>query len=334
MLSPAFLLRLFRLLVVSPLLLRMAVHTFFPSPLLYAKWLILVPALSLSGSCRHSTLIICSTLVFSAAMAYRYDLTQLCKIALNVGGSNFCSMFSCNHGPCSRRSSCCGLCRRCFCNRCCALCNSDHFRFHSPILCIGHLLFAPTSLSSMQCSCLHAQHSLFCSWEWSRDRHCPSSWFSCPSHPCLSGDFRLVCAPTSECDVVSFAVWAFLLCVAAERALLCIAPHDVALMGVGAVQPWAVAACWFATAVALYVAPFAAMLTSADWAYIFEWFKLYHTSAPLMPSMTSLRTTLFPIPMMMSEDAEISPLALRFLMLWGFTSHHTWTGITTPSFTE
>jgi len=59
-----------------------------------------------------------------------------------------------------------------------------------------------------------------------------------------------------------------------ERALLCNAPYNVAPMAAGAVWPWAVAACWFATALALYVAPSAAMLTSTVWAYIHEWFGL------------------------------------------------------------
>jgi len=60
---------------------------------------------------------------------------------------------------------------------------------------------------------------------------------SSPPPPCLSGGIHLLWAPTAEWYVVSFAVGAFLLCVAAERALLGSAPHDVALIGVGVVQP-------------------------------------------------------------------------------------------------
>jgi hypothetical protein len=37
--------------------------------------------------------------------------------------------------------------------------------------------------------------------------------------------------------VVTFAVGVFLLCMAAESALLCSAPHEVALMVAGTVRP-------------------------------------------------------------------------------------------------
>ena len=39
--------------------------------------------------------------------------------------------------------------------------------------------------------------------------------------------------------------------VARQRALVCTAAHNAAFMGAGAVQPWVVAACWFAAALGL-----------------------------------------------------------------------------------
>jgi len=86
---------------------------------------------------------------------------------------------------------------------------------------------------------------------------------------------------SAECDVVSFTVRAFLLCVAPERAWRCNAPHNIPLMGAGAVWPWAVAACWFAAAYDPCVAPSAAMITSAVWAYIREWLDVVPHSTSL-----------------------------------------------------
>jgi len=67
--------------------------------------------------------------------------------------------------------------------------------------------------------------------------------------------------------VITSAVGAFLLCVAAERALHCSASHDVALMVAGMVRPRAVAA-----ALALYVALSATVLAPAVWTCIRELF--------------------------------------------------------------
>ena len=114
--------------------------------MLYAKWLILLPALSVSGSCRHTTSPFSPTFVASMALADTYDLVQLRWIASNTGGDGG-----------------------------------------------GGLLFLP-------------------------------------------GGLHLLCAPAAECDVVSFAVRALLMCVASKRALHRAAPHNIAIRVAGAVQ--------------------------------------------------------------------------------------------------
>jgi len=154
----------------------------------------------------------------------------------------------------------------------CALRHYNVLCLDSPFLCICHLPSAPTSLSSLHSSCPHAERCPVPSWGLSHAVCGPSNGFSSPPLPCLSGGFRLLCAPTAECDVVSFAVRAFRLCVATEKALLCNAPHNIALMGAGAVWAWAVAACWFAAALDFNLGPSATMLSSAVWAYVREWF--------------------------------------------------------------
>lgn len=78
------------------------------------------------------------------------------------------------------------------------------------------------------------------------------------------------CARTAECNKVFLTVRAFLLGVAAEKALLCNAPYHIPLMGAGALWPCTVAACWFAAALALHLDLFTAMLQTAVWAYILE----------------------------------------------------------------
>jgi len=329
--SPAFLLKSDRSFVVRPLPMSTAVHTLCLFLMSYATWLIPLPALSLGGSCRLTTSAFRSTPVSSAAMAHTYDLAQLRWITLNIGGSDSRSVSRFSASPRSCRGSWCGQYWRCRCRWRRALHHCDVFCLHSPFLCIGHLLFAPAPLSS-RWPRPQDERCPDRSWGWSRGLHGPSCWFSSPPLPCLPGGLRLLCAPTAERDVVPFAVRALLLCVAAERALLCNATHDVAFMGAGAVRSWAVAACRFAAPLALYVAPSAAMLTSAVWAYIGEWFDSVQHSRHLDALLTSLRATLWPFTTKTTDDAEISPFCLLSVMLWGFASHRTWTGITTSSF--
>lgn len=94
--------------------------------------------------------------------------------------------------------------------------------------------------------------------------------------------------------MVSFAVRAFLLRVAAEKALLCNAPHDVALRGAGAVWPQSVGACWFSVVLAHCVAPSTATLSSASGPTCVNSSTQCHTPASLVTSFSSFRTTLSP----------------------------------------
>jgi len=272
-LSPVFLLKAVRSFVVRPLPLHSAIHILILFLMSYGEWLIPHPAFSLSGSCRHTTSTIHSTIVSSTAMAHTYDLAELYWIGFNTGGgSNLRSVFRFDADPRSHRSFCRGWYWHC---RCCwhlTLHLCDVLCLRSPFLCIGHLLFPLTTLSSFRCPSPEAECCPVCSWGWSHGHCGPSCWFPSPPLPCLPGGLPLFCAPAAECDVVFFAVRALLLCVATERALLCTAPHEVAFMGAGAEWPWAVAACLFAAALALYVAPPSVMLTSAVWADIREWF--------------------------------------------------------------
>jgi len=51
-----------------------------------------------------------------------------------------------------------------------------------------------------------------------------------------------------------------------------------------------------------------------------------------MPSLIRFRATLSRINTKTTDNVEISPLCLLSKMLWGFASHRTWMGITTPLF--
>ena len=260
----------------------------------------------LSGCCSHVTSAFCSAPVSCAAMVHPYNLAKLCWIALNIGGywsSTFNLIFKagrCNHDHCLRR-------------RCCALahCNVLFPRFlHT---CISHLLFTPASVSSSQCLGPLAEHNPVRPCGCSPSPRGPSCWFSSPILPCCCGDFRLLCAPTAECDVVSSAVAAFLLCVAAESALLCSAPHDVALIVTGMLWPWAVATGELFASLALYVATSAAALAPAVWTCIHERFNSVSHSCPPWylpwPVFASHCSSLLPRPLTMrrSPPAAFSP---------------------------
>jgi len=168
-----------------------------------------------------------------------------------VGGGDSSSLFKFNAGSHSLHTSCCRWCLCCRCRWCHALHNCDVLSLCSPFLCISHLLFAPAPLSSFWCPRPQAECCPLCSCGWSRGLRGPFCWFPSPPLSCLSGGLRLLCAPAAECDVVFFAVRTLLLYVAAERALLCATPYDIELMGAGVARSWAIAACRFATALAL-----------------------------------------------------------------------------------
>jgi len=150
--SPAFLLQSVHLFIVRSLPLDTTIQTIFLFLMSYATWLIPLPALPHSGSCRHTTCGFRSTPVSSAAMAHSYDLALLCCITLPIGGSDSRAVSRFNADPHCHRSSCCRLCLHCRCCRHCALHHCDVLCLRSPFLCIGQLLFAPAPLSSWRVS--------------------------------------------------------------------------------------------------------------------------------------------------------------------------------------
>jgi len=130
-LSPAFLLKSVHSFMVRPLHLHTTVHTLFLFPIWYAKWLILIPSLSLGGFCSHTTSAFCSTHGLSTAMVHTYDLAWLCWITLSIGDSSSHCIFRFNVVRRSRRSYCCGWCCHCHCCYC-------HARSHCDIICLQH----------------------------------------------------------------------------------------------------------------------------------------------------------------------------------------------------
>jgi len=270
--SPVFLLRSVCVFVLSLFPSHTSVDTLYLFLRSDVKWLIPLPALSLSDCCRHTTSAFHSTPISNAAMVHTYHLAQLCWIAVNIGGGDSRSVWRFNACPSSCCSFRCGWCLRQHCgwhrllHRCDILCLCTAF-IH-----IGHFHYAHATPSYCRCPWSLALLCPGYSYGWTRGLRGRACWFSSSPLPCLSGGFRPLWTATAECIVVSIAVGAFLLCVAAERAQLCNAPHDSALMDAGVVLPCVVATCRFAAVLALYVSPSTAMLISAFWVYISEWF--------------------------------------------------------------
>jgi len=183
-------------------------------------------------------------------MVHMYDLAVLGRIALKTGGTDCRSVFKWNAGHHSYCGFCSGLWRHCRCPGHLALCHSDVLCLHTPFLCIGHLLLPPTSHSYFWGPRPQAEYCPVYSCGLSHGLCGTSYLFSSPPLPCLSGGLCHLWAPTSQSYAVSVAVRELRLSVAIERALHCIEPYKIALMGAGAVRLWAVAVCWFATELA------------------------------------------------------------------------------------
>jgi len=87
-LSPTFLLKSFCLFVIRPLPLRTTIYTLCLFWMSYVDWLILIHAVSLGDSCRHTTSPFRFPPVSSMAMVHMDDLIQLYWITLIMRGKN------------------------------------------------------------------------------------------------------------------------------------------------------------------------------------------------------------------------------------------------------
>jgi len=269
--SPAFLVRSVLSFIVRPLPLWTTIHTLIPFSMSYATWLILHPARALGGSARNTASAFHSIPIFSAAMAHRYDLAQLCLIALNILGSNSSSVSRLSAGRHDHRSSCC---RSCWHSCCCWVVLST-------------IVMSSASIPPSLASAISSSVLPLSSPSGALAHRMSAVLFVCEVGSAVFVVRSAGSVPLSRASLVASAFFAYLLlnvmwfpfavrallwCVAAERALHCNVPHDVVCMGACVVRARAAAPCRFAAALALYGAPSAAMITSAVRAYICAWF--------------------------------------------------------------
>lgn len=264
------------------------IHSFF-SPILYTKWLIQTPSLTLVGPCWRIISAIHSISIVSVYIIQTYNLALLYWIIQHIVlcGCSFSVRFNAGHHDghrlCHRHRSCCG-----WCSHCCYHWHDTLGHCYINCICfvfvlICQLLFLRASVSPIQCTrplivCWAIRSCASCNGPWGA-----SSWFY-SAHPlCIKGIFCHPCAPTAEYDVTFCAVGALLWYVTTERALLSSPPHGIGQMVTGLVGPWAGAIHGFATAIALYMSPSAAGLSPPVRANIADWFNSVPHIHPLDP---------------------------------------------------
>jgi len=183
-----------------PLPLRIAVETHCVFLILYAEWLIQIPRVSLGGSCKHTTRALRLTPVSSAATVHSYDHAQLCLITLIICSqvSHWGFSHSRGHDLCLGHHDISRLLR-------CLLFLRISQLFPSAICC-------PSSPGSMTKHHSIRPRCLVCSFTHGGPSCCPRL----SAVPRCFGGFTLLRAPATERYMISFAIGALLLPVAAE----------------------------------------------------------------------------------------------------------------------